>query len=52
MLFVSLEHIEVFFVIFSETSETGHVGPWLIWRGMTHVICLEIGWFDMESISI
>ena len=26
ILFVSLEHIEVFLVIFSETSETGHVG--------------------------
>ena len=34
-MFVSLEHIEVFLVIFSETSETGHVGPWVIWRGMT-----------------
>ena len=32
---MSLEHIEVFLVIFSETSETGHVGPWVIWRGMT-----------------
>ena len=39
---MSLEHIEVFLVIFSETSETGHVGPWLIWRGMTQLIkCLE-----------
>ena len=35
MLFVSLEHTEVFLVIFSETSETGHVAPWLIWHGMT-----------------
>ena len=26
ILFVSLEHIEVFLVIFSETSETGHEG--------------------------
>ena len=26
MLFLSLEHIEVFLVIFSETSEGGHVG--------------------------
>ena len=33
MLCVSLEHIEVFLVIFSETSETGHVAfpeNWLI----------------------
>ena len=39
MLCVSLEHIEVFLVIFSETSETGHVAfpeNWLIWHGMTH----------------
>ena len=39
MLFVSLEHIEVFLVIFSETFETGHVGfpeNWVIWREMTH----------------
>ena len=35
---MSLEHIEVFLVIFSETSETGHVGPgWVIWRGMTQL---------------
>ena len=27
---VSLEHIKVFLVFFSETSETGHAGPWLI----------------------
>ena len=42
MLFVSLEHIEVFLVIFSETSETGHEGPWVIWRGMTqqHILGL------------
>ena len=38
MLCVSLEHIEEFLVIFSETSETGHVAfpeNWLIWHGMT-----------------
>ena len=35
MLFVSLEHIEVFLVIFSETSETGHVGPWVICPNLT-----------------
>ena len=40
ILFVSLEHIEVFLVFFSETSETGHVGPWVIWRGMTHTWCI------------
>ena len=40
MLFVSLEHIVVFLVFFSETSETGHVGfpeNWVIWRGMTQI---------------
>ena len=38
MLFVSLEHIEVFFSNFSETTETGHVAfpeNWLFCRGMT-----------------
>ena len=40
MLFASLEHIEVFLVIFSETSETGHEGfpeNWVIWHRMTPV---------------
>ena len=47
---MSLEHIEVFLVIFSETSETGHVAfpeNWLIWHGMTHEYWATHSW-DMR----